>query len=89
MTWEVLSSDASRFFDKCIEIDEKEKTKFGVSAIQYEKMMRAADLQALHELNDEQSEVAFELSEKNNAEQTVSFKVPIKVNVIQYLGENF
>ena len=29
------------------------------------------------------------LSEKNNAEQTVSFKVPIKVNVIQYLGENF
>ena len=42
LTWKSLSSDASRFFDKCIEMDKKEKTKFGVSAVQYEKMMRAA-----------------------------------------------
>lgn len=73
LTWDVLSSDASRFFDKCIEIDEKEKTKFGVSTIQYEKMMRAADLQALHELNDEQSEVAFELSEEYNLPLEATF----------------
>lgn len=44
------------------------------------------------EISDEEkeqlAEMYQELSEKNTTEQTVSFKIPIRVNAIQYLGED-
>lgn len=44
----------------------EEKTTFGIKQEQYERIMEMLDLQALYGFNQMQSEVAFELAEKNN-----------------------
>lgn len=62
LTWNALAKDFDLFEHTTVEV-KPVKMKFGISEEQYRLVNRAADLQVLYDLDDYQSEKAFELAQ--------------------------
>lgn len=73
LTWDALSKDAPLFEKTNVEIIPV-KMKFGISEEQYQTIIRAADLQALFDLDDSQSEIAFELAKMLDIDMNKTFE---------------
>lgn len=63
LSWDIVSTNS---FENVSEQFETEEIKFGIERTQYNKIIEALDYQALYNLNDVQSEVAFQIAESDN-----------------------
>lgn len=73
LSWNALAKDVSLFEHSNIEV-KPVKTRFGISEEQYQIAKRAADLQALFDLDDHQSEIAFELAKMLDVDMKIAFE---------------
>lgn len=63
LSWDTISTNV---LENVNERFETEEIKFGIERTQYNKIMEALDYQALYNLNDIQSEIAFQISKNDN-----------------------
>ena len=63
LSWDDISTNS---FENVKENLETEEIKFGIERTQYNRIIEALDYQALYNLNDVQSEVAFQIAECDN-----------------------
>ena len=73
LTWDKLAKDAVMFEHANIEV-KPVKMKFGIPKEQYQLVNRASDLQVLYDLDDYQSEKAFELAKMLDIDMKEAFE---------------
>lgn len=66
ITWDMISNGVNLLDEKAVISEPKENFKFGLPASEYKLIQEAADLQALYEFDDTQSNVAFKISKEYN-----------------------
>ena len=64
LSWDLILSTSNQQ-DKTVTDESKDEVFFGISIEQYRKILQAQEYQALYDLNDKQSSIAFKISEED------------------------